>query len=98
MSLHLKAIFSRLVIEPLPVKRHEGLIELVDNYDKGAKLYKVLDVGFRAGWQDGTQHQEFKVGDIVLIHQNKVMYTEFKGKKYYTVPDDQIIGIWQGEV
>lgn len=91
----LKALFSRIVVEPIEEETYGGLIVKADGYDRGAKMYRIVDCGPEAGKVNGREVNNFKPGDIILCHQGKVMLATFRGKKYYTIPDAEVIGLWK---
>ena len=91
----IKALFSRLVVSPVEEDTYGGLIVRAEGYDRGAKMYRIESVGPEAGKVDGREVNNFQIGDIILAHQNKVMFATFRGKKIYTIPDNEVIGIWE---
>jgi len=89
--MKLKAIKNKLIIKLLKNKEFTKVGIFLTATDK-AELTKALVLAV------GPETQDVQVGDTILPNWNAAEQTKFEKETYYIISEDEVVGIFDGEV
>ena len=89
--MKLKAIKNKLIIKLLKNKEFTQVGIFLTATGKG-ELTKALVLAA------GPETQDVQVGDTILPDWNKVEETKFEKETYYIISEDEVVGVFDGEV
>jgi len=90
-DMKLKAIKNKLIIKLLKNKEFTKVGIFLTATDK-AELTKALVLAV------GPETQDVQVGDTILPNWNAAEQTKFEKETYYIISEDEVVGIFDGEV